>query len=124
MNRAILSAKHALVNPDRQRLAAVTVAALVIGAAGAGVLLWPSVRPDCTVRYRGTSANAEFTGWGAGSMCGQLEAGDPGYIEAHPVGVVVCRLEVAGQRAVVRDRGLTPLFGELLCDGLRREANQ
>ena len=114
--------KHALTNLNRRRGAGLVVAAIAISSLGAGAIAWPSVRPSCTLRYEGSTANLEVSGLAAGAVCADIAAGDLGWVEAKPAGMVICRVQLDGREAVVRDSTWIRIFGELMCDGLRRRA--
>ena len=124
MNESTSWMKHALVNPSGRHWAGMAVAAIAVSALGAGALAWPSLRPSCTMRYEGSTANVEVSGWAAGAVCADLAAGDLGWVEAKPAGVIICRLQLDGREAVVRDSVWVRIFGELMCDGLRRRAER
>ena len=114
--------KHALTTLSRKPGAGLVVAAIAVAALGAGALAWPSVRPSCTLRYEGSSANLEVSGWAAGAVCADIAAGDLGWVESKPAGIVICRVQLDGREAVVRDSTWIRIFDELMCDGLRRRA--
>jgi len=118
-------AKRARTRRTVRVAAAAAAAATLLQGAWMSVVLapsWSRVRPQCSLRYSGTTAGVDLQGWGSGAACQRLQASDRSFAEGSAGGPAVCRLKVDGLVATVRDRGWIPLAGAAICAWLRSEA--
>lgn len=93
---------------------------LALPLAAIGAPLASNLWPECSVNYMGTAASVEFTGLGAGRACDGLIGMTGGYRGGPTRGAVVCKLQIEGFTATVRDGVPFSWNGQLLCAFLRK----
>jgi hypothetical protein len=84
--------------------------------------IFPAVLPNCTVGYSGTAVNVSYTGFGSDRECQNLETIDPAFVRAGSGGSVICRVQLGGVLAIVRDRGSYTYTGSAICAYLTRRS--
>ena len=91
-------------------------------AVGVVETVFPAVLPNCSLGYQGTAANVSFSGFGSDRECRNLETIDPAFVRAGTGGSVICRVQLGGVLATVRDRGFHTYTGSPICAYLTRRS--
>ena len=91
-------------------------------AVGVVETVYPAGLPNCSLGYQGTAANVSFSGFGSDRECRNLETIDPAFVRARTGGSVICRVQLGGVLATVRDRGFHTYTGSPICAYLTRNS--
>lgn len=88
------------------------------------------LRTECYVRVKDQAASITISGILAGQTCSDMVAKQQWNLtqmvlidsQVKPTEPILCEYDVSGQHFTVRDQGLVPAIGMVLCDNLKNKS--